>query len=171
MQRVISSLARAVFVALVATLGDYVWTSDWQVPLGSRVEVIGEAYRGRSVGLSESSGGRSDRLYAFNGPLTDPRTLVRGVRSSGGWLQLSVQALRPLGFNFAYGQEDQNNRDIRFGTVAANTRLKNQVGSANFIYQLRANLLFSLEHRRIWTHYPAGRYVNGHYNLTVGYLF
>jgi hypothetical protein len=152
-------------------LGDYVIASDWQIPLGSRVELSGEAYHGRSVNLSEGSGWWIDRLYAFNGPPSNPDTLVRGVRSSGGWLQLSVEARRTLQLNFAYGQEDPNNADIRFGAMDDYTRLKNQVGSANFIYKLRSNFVVSLEYRRLWTNYPTGQYRNNHVNLAVGYLF
>jgi hypothetical protein len=152
-------------------LSDYVIAGDWQLPLGSRVELSGEAYHGRSITLSESSGGSVDRLYAFKGQLNDPHTLIRGVRSSGGWIQLSVEARRALQLNFAYGQEDPNNVDIRSGEVDASTRLKNQVSSANFIYKLRSNVVTSLEYRRLRTHSITGRYWNNHLNLAVGYLF
>jgi hypothetical protein len=152
-------------------LSDYVIAGDWQFPLGSRVELSGEAYLGRSIALSESSGRSVDRLYAFKGPLNDPHTLIRGVRSRGGWIQLSVEARRALQLNFAYGQEDPNNADIRFGEVDAYTRLKNQVGSANFMYNLRSNVVASLEYRRLRTQSVTGRYWNNHLNLALGYLF
>jgi hypothetical protein len=84
---------------------------------------------------------------------------------------MSLQARRALEFNFAYGQEDPHNNDLRFGTVGANTRFKNQVGSANFIQKLTPNFLFSLEYRRLWTDYLSGRRLNNHVNLAMGYLF
>jgi hypothetical protein len=149
----------------------YIVSSDWLIPLGGRFEITGEAYHGRSVSLSEESGASIDRLFAFNGPLGDARTNVRGVRSSGGWIQFTAQARRDLEFNFAYGQEDPSDRDILSGIFTENTRFKNQVGSANFIYHLRSNFLMSVEYRRMWTDYSTGRFKNNHYNLGFGYQF
>ncbi len=144
---------------------------DWRIPLAGRFELSGEAYRGRAVSLSEQSGSRIDRLFAYTGRLADPATVVRGVRSRGGWLQLSFAARPDLELNAAYGQEDPSNDDLRFGAVTAFTRLKNQAGSANFIYHLRPNFLISLEYRRLWTNYTTARRTNNHYNLAFGYLF
>lgn len=149
----------------------YVASGDWLLPIGSRFEISGELYHGRSVTLSEQSGGRIDRAYAFSGAPENPYTLVRGVRSSGGWLQLTAKARRDLEFNFAYGQEDPDNSDLRFGQVTDFTRFKNQVGSVNFIYQLRPNFLVSLEYRRLVTDYNPGRNRSNHVNLAFGYVF
>ncbi|MDX2031417.1 MAG: hypothetical protein SF339_12150 [Blastocatellia bacterium] len=146
-------------------------SGDWRIPLGSRLELSGEAYRGRAVSLSEPSGSRIDRLFAYTGILIDPATVVRGVRSGGGWLQLSLQARPDLEFNAAYGQEDPNNADLRFGVVNGFTRFKNQAVSANFIHHLRSNFLISLEYRRLLTEYATGRRTNNHVNLAFGYLF
>jgi hypothetical protein len=149
----------------------YVLSGDWLIPLGPHFEVSGEAYHGRSVSLSEESGSRIDRHFAATGPFDDPLTIVSGVRSSGGWLQLRALARRNLEFNFAYGQEDPSNLDIRSGLVNDRTRFKNQVGSTNFIYHMRSNFLMSFEYRRMWTDYSTGRFKNNHYNLAFGYLF
>jgi hypothetical protein len=150
---------------------NYVVSGDWFIPLGSRFGVSGEAYHGRSVGLSEGSGSRIDRLFATSGAIGDPLTIISGVKSSGGWIQLSAQARRDLEFNFAYGQEDPSDRDIRSGIFNNQTRFKNQVGSANFIYHMRSNFLMSFEYRRMWTDYSTSRFKNNHYNLSFGYLF
>jgi hypothetical protein len=152
-------------------VNSFVVAGDWLIPLGSRFGVSGEAYHGRSVGLSEESGSRIDRVFATSGPIDDPLTIIRGVRSSGGWIQLSARARRDLEFNFAYGQEDPSDRDIRSGIFNDRTRFKNQVGSANFIYHMRSNFLMSLEYRRMWTDYSTSRFKNNHYNLSFGYLF
>jgi len=146
-------------------------SGDWLLPIGSRIEMSGELYHGRSITLSEQSGGRIDRAYAFAGPPENPYTLVRGVRSSGGWLQLTAKARRDLEFNLAYGQEDPDNSDLRFGQTTDLTRYKNQVGSVNFIYQLRPNFLISLEYRRLLTDYSPGRNRSNHVNLAFGYVF
>lgn len=150
---------------------DFIVSSDWLIPIGSRLELSGEFYHGRGVGLGEQSGGRIDRLYAYNGPLESARTIVRGVRSSGGWSQLTVAARSTLEFNLAYGQEDPNNRDLRFGVASAGARYKNQVASANFIYQMRPTFLVSLEYRRLWTDYASGRIRANHVGAAVAYVF
>ena len=84
---------------------------------------------------------------------------------------MSIKARSDLDFNFAYGQEDPRNRDIFSGQIGASTILKNQVGLANFIWQLRQNLLLSLEYRRLWTKYTLQQQTGNHYNLAVGYMF
>lgn len=149
----------------------YVVAADWIVPLGEHLEVSGEAYHGRAIGLGEQSGARLDRVYAFNGPIGNRATRVRGVESSGGWMQLSVRPRADLEFNFAYGHEDPNNGDLIFGSLDGVARLRNQAGSINTIYQLRSNFLVSLEYRRLRTDYAGGRQTNNHYNLGVAYVF
>lgn len=149
----------------------YAFTGDWQVPLGHRLTLTGEAFAGRAVSLGESSGFRNDRLYAVTGPVNNPATQIRGVYSTGGWTQLNFKAHPTLDFNLAYGQDDPSNRDLRSGQLTSATRLKNQAASANFIWALRQNFLVSLEYRRLWTNYPATQQRNGHYNLAFGYTF
>lgn len=152
-------------------VNSYAITGDWMVPLGSRVELSGEAFFGRAIGLAEESGNRNDRLYAMTGPIALPGTSIRGIRSAGGWAQMAIKARSDLDFNFAYGQEDPRNRDVFSGQISDSTRFKNQVGSANFIWQFRQNLLLSLEYRRFWTKYTLQQQTGNHYNLAVGYMF
>jgi hypothetical protein len=152
-------------------VNSYAVTGDWMVPLGSRVELSGEAFYGNAVGLAEESGDRYDSLYAVTGPITSPGTSIRGVRSAGGWAQMAIKARSDLDFNFAYGQQDPLNSDIFSGQISASTKFKNQVGSANFIWQLRQNFLLSLEYRRFWTNYTLQQRTGNHYNLAVGYMF
>jgi flagellar biosynthesis chaperone FliJ len=146
-------------------------TTDWQIPLGTRFELSGEAFWGRAINLGEASGFRNDRLYAVTGSLYNAATQIRGVFSTGGWAQLNYKARADLDFNLAYGQEDPRNRDLRFGVFSSSTRFKNQAAFANFIYTLRQNFLVSLEYRRFWTDYSSSRQRAGHYNLAFGYMF
>ncbi len=152
-------------------VNSYAITGDWIIPLGNRLELSGEAYIGRAIGLSERSGSRNDRLYAVTGLIDNPETGIRGIHSTGGWLQLAVKAHSDLDFNFAYGQDDPRNGDIYDGFRNTNTRFKNQAGSTNFIWRLRQNFLFSMEYRRLWTNYATRRQTNNHVNMAVGYLF
>jgi hypothetical protein len=152
-------------------VNSYAITGDWQIPFGEKVTLSGEAFGGRAVNLGEASGFRNDRLYAVQGPLSNPATQIRGVYSAGGWAQLNFKAAPTLDFNFAYGQEDARNSDIFSGQFAPTIRLKNQVAMANFIWAVRQNFLVSLEYRRLWTDYLTARQQAGHYNLAFGYIF
>jgi len=149
----------------------YIVSSDWQIPFGERLELSGEAYFGKANNLGEQSGMRADSYYALTGPIDNPATTIRGIHAFGGWAQLNLKARRNLDFNLAFGIEDPRNRDVFSDRRNLTLYFKNQVTSANFIYQLRQNVLLSLEYRRLWTDYSAGRRRNDHYNLTIGYLF
>ena len=149
----------------------YIIAGDWSIPISRTWEVSGELYHGRAIALSEQSGGRLDRIFTYSGTLDNPNTRIRGVRSSGGWAQLTFEAHRDLELNLAYGQEDANNDDLRFGYLSETSRLKNQAGSMNAIYQMRPNFFVSLEYRRLRTDYMAGRRTNNHYNLGIAYVF
>jgi hypothetical protein len=152
-------------------VNSYAITGDWMIPLSNRLELSGEAYFGRAIGLGERSGGRNDRIYVVTGLIDQPTTSIRGVYSSGGWAQLTIKARLDLDFNVAYGQDDPRNRDLLSGLTNVSTRFKNQVTSANFIWQLRQNFLLSLEYRRLWTNYSAKQQIGNHYNMAVGYTF
>ena len=149
----------------------YALTGDWQIPLGNRLNFTGEAYYGQSINLGERAGISIDRLYATNGNVLLPTTVIRGIRTAGGWAQLSFQATPKLEFNFAAGKDDPNNKDILRGNIGNFTRFKNQAASANFIYFLTPNFEMSLEYRRTMTDYAPGRRTNNHFNLAFGYLF
>ena len=152
-------------------INSYAVTGDWTIPLGSRLELTGEAYFGRALNLAERSGGRTDRIYAATGSINLPSTSIRGIHTTGGWAQLAIKARSDLEFNFAYGQDDPRNSDIIAGLINTTTRFKNQAASTNFIWQLRYNFLLSLEYRLLWTNYDQRQQTNNHVNLAVGYIF
>jgi hypothetical protein len=149
----------------------YSLNTDWNVPLGERFTLSGEAFLGRSINLSEQSGARADASFALSGPLVRSTTAIRGIHLAGGWAQLAFKARSDLDFHLAHGIEDPRNHDLLDGLRNPATRFKNQATSANFIYRLQQNFLISLEYRRLWSDYAAGRRRNDHYNLAVGYTF
>lgn len=153
------------------SVNSYALTGDWQIPIGSRLMLSGEAYYGQSINLGERAGASIDRLYATTGSVLLPTTVIRGIHSAGGWAQLSIQATKKLEFNFAAGKDDPNNNDIGRTNFNPFTRYKNQAASANFIYFLTPNFEMSLEYRRTLTDYLPGRRTNNHFNLAFGYLF
>jgi hypothetical protein len=148
-------------------------TADWNVPLGSRVFVSGEFYRGRALG---GLGAAQDRSVVLNGPQTDPASSLRGVNSTGGWTQLKLKATEAVEFNAAYGLDNPFARDLRyFPRESGRSYLpawRNQSELFNVIYRPRTDLLFSLEYRRLNTlRISSERYRAGHLNLGVGVLF
>ncbi|PYU26288.1 MAG: hypothetical protein DMG30_03075 [Acidobacteria bacterium] len=84
---------------------------------------------------------------AFGGSLRQfiaPTTVVRGIESVGGWLQLKFKPKANLGLNGAFGQENPFARDLRqypgnvsyFGLLIS----RNQSELGNFIYHLEPGL-------------------------------
>ncbi|HET7841472.1 MAG TPA: hypothetical protein VFM21_07700 [Terriglobia bacterium] len=148
-------------------------TADWQVPLGRKVGLSGEFYRGRALG---GLGGAEGRSVLFNGFLTSSLTSVVGLNTAGGWAQLKVSPTEKLEFNGAFGEDAPYAKDLtQFTTSAsyvASQLTKNQTGFFNFIYHARSNVLFSAEYRRIWTfeHYEATHKANV-VDLSMGVIF
>ena len=126
---------------------------------------------GRANNLGEQSGGRNERQYILTGLLSDRATLIRGVHAAGGWTQLAIRARDNLDFNFAYGQNDPRNGDLRDGVARPVSLLKNQAASANLIWHMRQNFVVSGEVRRIRSSYATQTTRNNHYNLAFGYVF
>jgi regulator of replication initiation timing len=148
-------------------------TADWQMPLGRKVELSGEFYRGRALGGLGAAEGRS---VLYDGPLTSTTTSVLGLNSAGGWAQLKISPTEKLEFNGAFGEDAPYAKDLsRFAdstSYVASQLSRNQSGFFNFIYRARSNVLFSAEYRKIWTFekYDTKNQANV-INLSMGVLF
>ena len=148
-------------------------TADWSVPLGNRLGLTGEFYRGRALG---GLGGGTGRSVLFSGPLADPTSSLAGLNTMGGWTQLKFKVAEAVEFNAAYGQDNPFSSDLRrfyrsYG-YAYSRISRNQSEMFNVIYRPRTDLIFSLEYRHINTSETNGeRYTAGHVNLGVGVLF
>lgn len=147
--------------------------TDWVVPLGQYFTLSGKFYTGRAIGGLGAGIGRS---VVFNGSLSDPATIVRGLPSTGGWVQLGFKPLPKLEFNAAAAQDNVTSADVRGFTQTTgyfNADLNRNRGEfVNFIYRPRSNLLFSTEFRTLHTFSVTG--VNSRanqLNLIMGVLF
>ena len=137
---------------------------DWALPLGRRVALSGEFYRGRSItGLGGSPGGNA--LLAL--PPLD---------AAGGWAQLKLKATDRLEFNAAFGEgyvfRPGLNRLLADRPIDGSPENRNASGFVNAIYRFRSNLVFSTEYRRLWTsrfNLPLQR--AGHITLSGGIIF
>jgi hypothetical protein len=148
-------------------------TIDLTVPFGNRFEFTSAFYRGRALGGLNGGIGQS---VLWNGSLLDPTTEVKGLNSLGGWAQLKYKATSKLQFNGAFGQDNPYAGDLR--EYGGNTTYypvplsKNQSALANFIYQPRSDIVFSLEYRRLKT-FALDTPANSAnvFNLSLGYIF
>ncbi len=120
-------------------------TSDWELPLGTRVSLSGEMYRGRAIG---GLGGGATGSVAFTGAFDDSASRALPFDSTGGWAQFKLQPANRFEFNAAFGKDVSSIADIAaaFGKVH-----RNAAAFGNVIYQPRSNLMFSVEYRRLWT--------------------
>jgi len=131
------------------TVDAWAATADWDVPLGRRFALSGELYRGRAIG---GLGGGSSVSVLVDSSL--PVSSVWPVDTAGGWSQLKFKPTGRLELNAAFG-EDNPFRDRLRPALAlgadASTVNRNASAFLNTIYQVRSNLLFSIEYRRLWT--------------------
>lgn len=148
-------------------------TLDASVPLGSKLSFTGAFYRGRAIGGLEGATGRT---VVMSGALTERATVVQGLNTTGGWMQLKFEANRRLEFNAAVGIDNPFARDLRRFPVNPASRFaaiaRDRSSFVNFIYRPRSDLLFSTEYRRMrtWDIRGGGR-TGDHINVGMGILF
>jgi hypothetical protein len=144
----------------LATAGDSLLpseavTMDALVPIGSRLEVRGEAYTGKALkGLG--GGGIGQGTGAGGAP----------VRDKGGWAQVMVKTTPTLSLGGGCGLDDPEDKDL-----PASGRLKNQACAGMLAWHPDGPLTVGLEYRRLQTTYAAGTLVNDHVNAGIGFAF
>lgn len=148
-------------------------TTDVTLPIGRFFDVTGEFYRGRAVG--GLSGGIGQTIL-LSGQLADPRTTIRGLDSMGGWIQLKFKPRANFEFNGAVGQDNPFAGELRRFPATQNFYgvlwSRNLSPFVNFIYQVRSDVLFSAEYRRLQTALlDSGSSSSNHVSLSLGYIF
>jgi hypothetical protein len=147
-------------------------TTDVTLPLGKLFEFTGEFYRGRAVaGL----GGGIGQGVLLNGRFFSPATTFTGLDSMGGWAQLKLKPKANFEINAALGLDNPFASEIReyqANYVYPASYSRNLTPLVNFIYQLRSDVLFSLEYRHMQTSVlDNGSNSANHINLSLGYIF
>jgi hypothetical protein len=142
--------------------------ADWHVPLGSRVSLSGEFYRGRAIGGLGAAQGRS---VLFSGPESDPSSSMIGLNSIGGWAQFAVKVSPTIELNAAHGEDRPFKGDLQHFSTSGSMISKNRTEMFNVIYRPRTDLLFSLEYRRFRTWRFVTHENGSHLNLGVGVSF
>ena len=154
------------------TVDGWTGTTDVLVPLGKRFEFTGAFYRGRAVaGL----GGGLGQSVLLNGSFISPATTFSGLDSAGGWAQLKFKATTKLEINGAVGVDSPFASELRThkaNSIYPDLYTRNLSPLLNFIYQIRSDVLFSMEYRWLQTS-QLGSSPNsaGHASLNVGYIF
>lgn len=146
--------------------------ADVSVPVGQKLALSGEFYRGVAIG---GLGGGIGRSVTFSGDPTQPTSSIQPLRSIGGWGQLKLKATPKLEFNGAVGLDNPFAEDVRGYSSASSylsSLVQNRSALINFIYRPRSNLLFSTEYRHLRTqevdreHWQADQV-----NMIMGILF
>jgi hypothetical protein len=151
-------------------------TVDWNAPLGKRLGLSGEFYRGQGLG---GLGGGSYQSALFSWNVADPTSRVQGLDAIGGWAQLKFRVTPKLEFNAAAGQDNPFASEIRsfpFSAYGSATEqlpaVRNQSGILNVIFRPRSDLVLSAEYGHITTfQIDNNRYTADRVSLVMGLLF
>ena len=135
----------------------HVLALDWFANPWRKLEFSGAFFRGQNLtGL----GG------VGQGFTVERSGQVIPIHADGGWAQLSFLIAPRLTLNIFGGQQDNRNRDIRYGVA------KNQSYAANLMYRVAPNVILSFESGQMRTTYLAtGNRLNNRYDLGFAYLF
>jgi hypothetical protein len=147
--------------------------ADWQIPVGSKVSLSGEFYRGRGIG---GLGGSVGRSIVFGGNPAYGITPIRALDSIGGWAQIKLQVTPKIELNGVVSQDNAYAGDVRGFALDANNFApilgRNRGALGNIVFRPRSDLLLSAEVRRLRT-FPVYTDSNStnQVNLAVGVLF
>jgi len=147
-------------------------TADITVPLGKYFGLTAQFYRGRALG---GLGGGIGQDVIMAGPLFNPAEIL-GLDSMGGWTQLKFKPVPKFEVNSALGIDNPFAWELRrFPTASSYYGIslnKNVSPFINFIYQLRSDVMFSVEYRYLKTYLlDENAYAAHHINVSLGYIF
>jgi hypothetical protein len=151
----------------------WVGTTDVTLPLGKLFEFSGAFYRGRAVaGL----GGGIGQSVLVMGSFGTQAATIKGLDSMGGWAQLKFKPKANFEINGAIGLDNPFASELRRynpnPTYNNGPYSRNLSPLVNFIYQVRSDVLFSTEYRRLQTSLlDLGSNNANHLNFSLGYIF
>ena len=143
-----------------ASVPSDIYSLDWFVRPWRPLEFTGAFFTGTNVSPLGTGGLRQGVILLAPG-----RAL--GVRSLGGWGQVTYRVHPRLWFNVFSGQQDDRNSELPPGSIG-----KNLLYGVNLFYRLAPNVLASFETSQTRTNYiSGGTLLNNHYDLALAYLF
>ena len=134
---------------------------DWVVPFTHIVNLTGEAYMGRALGIYNVAAGETVGAVDTTGG--------HGVLSRGGWAQLQFNLNKKWQLNGGYGIDNPDAANLPVGS-----RNRNQNYFGNIVFTLSPNIQFSLEYRRLITAFRNQPFLTGRGNqvtLSAAYSF
>ncbi len=134
---------------------------DYTIPVGRKVMLAGEMFRGRALGIFSAAAGQSVLPVGTPG--------ARGVMATGGWSQLQYNPRTKWQFNLVWGMEAD-----RRSTLTAGSRHLNRTYMGNIMYKPAPPVTFGLEYRRFltdWLQQPLASERGDHVNLAVAFAF
>ena len=147
-------------------------TADLTIPLGKYFGFTGQFYRGSALG---GLGGGIGQDVLLAGPLFSP-AVIQGLDSMGGWVQLKFKPVPKFEVNGALGDDNPFASELRrfpssdsyYGVSLS----KNLSPFVNFIYQVRSDVMFSVEYRHLKTYQiDDDPYGATQINVSLGYIF
>ena len=151
-------------------------TVDVSIPLNGVFSLTGAYYRGRALG---GLWGAFAQDVLMSGSIFVPTTVIKGLDSTGGWMQLKFKPRENFQINAAYGGDNPFASELdKFppgqSPYFGYSFTRNQSPFANFIYQIRSDVEVSVEYRRLKTIMfddEAAKQTANRYDATVGYKF
>lgn len=149
-------------------------TVDVSIPLSKMFSLTGAFYRGRALGGLWAAFGQD---VLMSGSLFDPNTVIKGLGSTGGWMQLKFKPRENFQINAAYGDDNPFASELDKFPAGQSSYFgysftRNQSPFANFIYQIRSDVEVSLEYRRLRTMVlDDDTETANRYDATIGYKF
>ena len=134
---------------------------DYVVPFTHFLNLTGEAYTGRALGIYNVAAGETVGAVDTTGG--------HGVLSRGGWAQLQLNLHKYWQFNGGYGIDNPDASNLPVGS-----RNRNQNYFGNIVFTLNPNIQFSLEYRRLITAFRNQPFFTAHGNqvtLSAAYSF
>ncbi len=156
------------------TLNTWAGTLDFRLPIGHRMQISGEGYRGRAIG--GLGGGVYKDVITGTNPVTGAPVL-HGLNAIGGWTQFKTIFTPTFESNLSIGLDDGFARDFHAvvqSPTASPTQLRarNRMFVANLIFRPKTYIVFSPEYRRVWSWPITGSSSTlDVYTLSIGYQF
>jgi hypothetical protein len=150
-------------------------TADWKVSLPAKLQFSGGLYDGAALG-GLSAGAFKDTTLTYGQPDLPASEKLVGLKDVGGWAQLKFKPVERLEFNFAFGQDNANSRQLRDADLDITNPFvglaRNQTGFGNIIFRPRSTIILSGEYRKIRSWQITGPVNDANlFGIAAGYEF
>lgn len=156
------------------TVDGWAGTVDVSIPIDKMFSLTGAYYRGRALGGLWAAFAQD---VLMSGSLFSPATVIKGLDSTGGWMQLKFKPRENFQINAAYGGDNPFASELDKFPAGQSPYFgysftRNQSPFVNFIYQIRSDVEVSVEYRLLKTMMlDDDTETANRYDATIGYKF